>query len=180
MNDTQINLIQRKSGAFGKLTNIEETLRRVTWIFLLILFVVGVSVSVAYLFTRTNIGRLETRKTRVTRDINAQSVKEGVLLSLKERTAIAARALDAAKPWGKLFTVLREVAREDAFLSIAVEETGRVTASLELVSVDEAVTVVANTIFLFEQRALRSPQMLSFAIRETGQVQITMSFHPVF
>ena len=180
MSDRQINLIARNIGGLRQLTNIESTLRRVAWWALGIVFVASCTAAASYLYARVRVQQLDGVKARVIRDINAQSIKEGLMLSLKERTTIAGRALGAAKPWCTLFTTLASVAAEDVFRTISVEDTGRVTASVELPSVDEAVAMMAHIMTLAQERKLRSPQMISFAFRETGEVQITMSFHPIF
>ncbi|HLD25039.1 MAG TPA: hypothetical protein VJB96_03940 [Patescibacteria group bacterium] len=179
MSTLEINLIQGDAKRFAGITKIEENLSRLAWILLASVFVLGVGIGSAYMYASQSIAKLESTNVALSRDINAQSVKEGLLLSLVERTGIAQRALAAAKPWGKLFRVLPQVAPESSFRSVSIDETSLVTTTLELGSVDEAVTVVTNMMSLANEKELRSPQMLSFSLKEDESVQMTVSFHPL-
>jgi len=179
MPDTQINLIQKAAGGLHQFSRLEEPLRRASLWFLGVLFVAGLAIGITFTVVRSQIQQFEQTRARVVREINAQSVKEGILLSLKERTGIAGKALEAAKPWGKLFSVLSSLASEDAFNSISVDESGRVSTALELSSIDDTVTLITNTMNLAYDRQLRMPQMLSFAFREDGRIQISLSFFPI-
>lgn len=180
MSNSEINLIQKDIRSFRSLSFLESRLRLATWWLLGALFVAGVSIGIGYFFINSRIQSLENTKIDLTRQINAQSPKEGILLSLKERIGIAAKALDAAKPWGELFTTLTEIASEDEFSSLSIDDTGRVVTSLTMQSIDESVTVITNVMRLFEERKLKSPQLISFAFREDGTIQISVSFYPIF
>lgn len=164
----------------GQLSKLENGLRMASLWFLGGLFVAGLTIGAAFLYLRAQTESLEEQKIGIVRDINTQSGKEGLLLSLKDRIGIAGKALDAAKPWGKVFTVLGDIAYEEAFNSVSVDETGRVSTALELASIDETVDVVTNIMALAGERALRTPQMISFALRDDGRVQLTVSFFPAF
>lgn len=179
MSSLQINLIQGDVGRLAGLVHIEDTLRRIAWIALLSILVCGSIIGAGYIYTMRTLEASELQTERLSRDINAQSVKEGLLLSLVERTAIASRALESAKPWGKVFAVLTEVSSQDSYNSVSIDESALATSTLELGSVDEAVVVVTNIMSLTEDRLLRSPQILSFSMRENGTIQMTVSFHPV-
>lgn len=175
----EINLLDRSDPDGGKRASAEGVIRRIAWLSLAALFVSGIVTAGLFLFTRNAVVTLEGIKIQMLRDIQAQSVKEGLLLSLKERTAVASRALDAAKPWGKLFSILGGVAPGISFSSIAVNETGQVNASLELSTLDETFVVASHVMTLSAERKIRSPQMQSFTIREDGSIQLTLLFHPI-
>lgn len=178
MND--INLLQRKASAFKHFSDLERKLRIASVWLLGGLFVGGLLIGAALLVLRGRVRSLEAEKIALMRDINAQKTKEGLLLSLKDRVGIAAKALDAAKPWGKLFPLLNTIAPNGGFVSLSIEESGRVNAEMEAFSIDDAVVYVANLMRLFEDRKIRSPQLLSFALLETGRIQMSVSFYPTF
>lgn len=177
---SDINLLQRKAGAFEQFSELERKLRVVSVWLLSGLFLGGLIIGVTFLVLSGRIRSLEMEKVTLARDINAQTTKEGLLLSLKDRVGVAAKALDAAKPWGKLFPILNEIAPNGGFLSLTIEESGRVSADMEAFSVDDAVLYVANLMLLFEDRKIRSPQLLSFALLETGRIHMSVSFYPTF
>lgn len=180
MSDTQINLIKKDVGAMSQFSHLEDVLRKTALWFLGVLFIFGLSVSVVFFVFRSKVEQIEARKVELVREINAQSAKEGILLALKERIGIAGKALDAAKPWGKLFTIMGRINDPSSFSSISIDETGRVSTSLELVSVDDAVTTITNVMSLSRDRSLKSPQMLGFTFREDGNIQLSLSFFPIF
>lgn len=179
MSNSEINLIQKDVGSFRKLSFVEEKLRMATWWFLGSLLVIGVAIGLSYVLLSARTKALEAKKIDLTRQINSQTVKEGILLSLKDRTVIAGKALDAARQWGKLFPLLGEIANESNYNALSVEESGRVTTTLNLVNIDDAVAVVSNTMILVRDKKMRSPQLGSFTFKEDSSVQLTISFSPV-
>ncbi len=180
MSNSPINLIKKDVSSFRKLSVIEDKLRLATWWFLGVLFVIGLGIGISFFLISARMRDLESRKVELTKQINLQNVKEGILLSLKERTSIAGKALDAAKPWGKLFTLLVAIADETNYNSLSIEESGRVTTVLNLVNIDDAVLVISNTMSLVQEKSLRSPQLVSFTFKDDGTVQVSLSFVPVF
>ncbi len=164
----------------GELSRVEELLRVAAVWSLAGLFVTGLIIGGLFLFLRNRTQQAEQTKVRIVREINTHSAKEGLLLSLKDRISIAGKALDAAKPWGKMFAILEQISNTGTFSSISIDETGRVNTALELVSIDDAVSVIGNLMVLSSEKALRTPQMLSFALKDDGIVQLTISFFPIF
>lgn len=179
MGSTQINLIRGEGGRLAGIMRLEEMLRRVAWISLGLIFASSIGIGFSYLVANNILKKREESNVRLSRSINAQSAKEGLILSLVDRTHIASRALSAAKPWGKLFTLLTQAAPESAYRTVGIDDTSLVTSTLELGSLDDAVNVVSNIITLANDRLLRSPQMQSFSMQENGNIQMTISFHPI-
>lgn len=161
------------------LTGIEVKLRTVAWWVLVGLFGIGLIIGSLYLYFNAGIHQLENEQTQLSRQIDAQSVKEGILMTLKERAGIAEKALGAARRWGNLFPILGQMAQPTGLNSLSVDEAGRVSLLLRLASVDEAVIVVSNTINLSDQKIVRIPQLLSFSVQQDGSVQMGLSFVPV-
>lgn len=180
MSNSDINLIRKDVSSSRKLSVLEEKLRLAAIWLLGGVFIIGLGIGAVYLYINLRVRSLEARKVSLAQQINLQTAKEGILLSLKERTAVAGRALEAAKPWGKMFTVLQEIAAEEQYNSLTVDDTGRVTTTLFLGSIDESVSVVLNLVRLVDERMLRTPQLLSFSFKEDTTVQMSISFYPVF
>lgn len=179
MSNSEINLIKKDVSSFRKIAFLEEKLRRATWWSLGVLLTGGIVIGISFLVMSSKMKALESRKIELTKEINLQTVKEGILLSLKDRTSIAGKALDAAKPWGKLFTLLGLIASESHYSALSIEESGRVTANIYPGNIDDAVSVVSNIMSLADEKMLRSPQLISFVFKEDGVVQLSVSFHPI-
>lgn len=179
MSDTKINLIRGEGRQLAGIIRLEEVLRRLSWIILTAVLAVSLVIGFLYLYTSRSMKAAEQRNVRLNQTLNAQSIKEGLILSLVERTRIASKALAAAKPWGKIFSLLTQAAPESTYRTVGIDDTALVTSTLELGSIDEAVTVVVNMISLATNRLLRSPHIQSFSMQEDGSIQMTVSFHPM-
>lgn len=180
MSNSEINLIKKDVSSVRKISALEDKLRLIVWWSLGLLLTAGVTIGISYVSISAKTKSLEAKKIDLTRQINLQNIKEGILLSLKDRTAIAGKALDAAKPWGKLFTLLTTIADESNYTALSIEESGRVTTTMNLAGIDDAANVISNVMILAGEKSLRSPQLVSFALRDDTTVQMSLSFNPIF
>lgn len=180
MAGNDINLIKRNAATQNQYALLEANLRKAAWWGLSIVFVAGVLVGATMLVVSTQLSRAEARHSQLISQINAQSIKEGILVSLKQRVGVAEKALEAAKPWGKLFPVLGQIAPNGGFDALSVEESGRVTADMSLNTIDDAVSIMSNILLLFEQKTIRTPELVSFSFIEEGTIRMAVSFYPVF
>lgn len=179
MSSSTINLLQRNASTQREISGLEDKLHSYSLWALGILVGAGVIIASLYIYLNSTVNGLETDKANLTRQINQQSDKEGILLSLKDRTAIAGKALGAGRTWGDLFPLLTKIATE-GFTSVSADENGRVSTELSLGSVDEASTIVSNIMSLVDDKALRSPQLAAFSIAEDGRIRLSISFIPIF
>ncbi len=182
MASSEINLLNKRavSGPMGFITAIEPKVRVVAWWGLLGLLGVGIFLGLAFLFVNSRYRRLEEQKIQITQQLKNAAAKEGIVVSLKQRITVAQKALDVARPWGKLFPLLGQIGPVNQFVTLTVDDSGRVNTIIEVQSIDEAVQIVTNTINLSTEKMLRSPQLLSFSLREIGTVQLGLSFIPIF
>lgn len=179
MSNTEINLLKRDAHTNEFLLSFEENLRVAAWWSLIGLLGVGIIIGTFFVVLSARAHRLEQDSARLGQQINAQLVKEGILLSLKQRTVIAGKALDAARPWGNLFPLLAQITGPSDLRMLSVDEAGKVSVTIKVYSIDDAATIVANIIALTEQGSLRLPQLLSFSVHETGEVQMGVLFVPI-
>lgn len=180
MSNSDINLLTRKSFAFAQYGVLEIKLRTISLWGLGIFFVMGVVIGGMFLYMNSEVKKLESTKVELVREINEQSAKEGLLLALKDRILIAANALAAAKPWGIIFPTLIRISPRGGFSGLTVEATGLVNTHIEVTSVDDAAIIVTNMLALYNEHVIRSPRLVSFAMREDGGIQLALSFYPIF
>lgn len=159
--------------------DLEDKLRLAAWWCLIALLAAGIVIGTSYFYLNAKTDQLNAKNADLGKQIDAQLVKEGILSSLKARVGIAKKSLDSARPWGNLFPILTSVALPTQLKSISIDETAHVNVVLLLGSVDDAVTVVTNVISLAGQHVVRQPQLLTFAIKGDGTVQMGISFIPV-
>lgn len=176
MAKSEINLLNKASGNQATVVILEKILSKLTWGTLTVLCVLGVIIGSLYLYASTQQKRQDMRKAQLVASLKELASKEGILVSLKQRSAIAAKALNAARPYGELFPLLERIAPSEYFTNLSIDEVGRSTVTLTLPSVDEAVTVISNVLVQFDEKKIRSPQLSSFSLKETGIVQLSLSF----
>ena len=181
MASTEINLLKKQaSGTLGLLEAFEPKIRIFAWWGLIGLLGTGILLGLIYFFITSRYQALETQKTQIIQELKTNSVKEGIVISLKSRISVVQKALDVARPWGKLFPLLEQIGPVNSFVTLSVDESGRVSTIIEVQSIDDAVAIVTHTLELAGLKSLRSPQLLSFSMREAGIVQIGLSFIPIF
>lgn len=172
----EINLMKGLSNSRERLGPLELILTKLTWWALGGLFGIGFIIGAVYFFGLSKQQQLEAVKKQLRTLIQQDMVKEGLLVSLKQRSVIASKALEAAKPYGKLFPLLQTIAPQNYYTSLSIDDVGRSTVSLELPSVESAVSTIANVLVQTEEKTLRNPQMMSFYLKETGIVHLSLSF----
>lgn len=177
MSASDINLL-KSTDANRAISILDGKLRQVAFWSIGIMFGVGVLLGSAYFFVSYRTQVLNSAKVQVVSQIQAQSVKEGILLSLKQRISIVNKALKVAVPWGNLFPLLSSIAPLSTFNGVTIGENGKVVTSLVLPNVDSAVLVVQNVIAAHDAGSLRNAQMDSFSIGEDSTVQMALSFTP--
>ncbi len=172
----EINLLKGMSNANEKLAAIEHLLTKITWWALGGLFSIAIITGSLYFFASSKKKELEVIQVELLTGIKEETPKEGILVSLKQRSAIAGKALEAAKPYGKLFSLLETLAPIEYYTNLSIDEQARSTVSLVLPSIDEAIVIIANVLVQAEEKQVRNPQMTSFYLMESGLVQLSLSF----
>lgn len=179
MNTEDINLLKQRSSQTFLPPGTEELLHRLAIWGLVVLLASGVFLGFFFALLTSRVQQLQAANDQYRSQINAASVKESLLLSLRQRIVIAGKALEAARPWGNLFPILAQIAQQSEFINISVDESGKVNATVLVASVNDAVRVVSNTIALTDVPSLRAPQLTSFAVQADGSVRLGLSFIPI-
>lgn len=178
---TEINLIkQNTSGVMEYVGLYEQKMRVVAWWMLIGLFISGVTLGIMYYSMQNNSRTLQDQKDQISQQLKAAIVKEGMVYALKQRIEIVQKSMNSARPWGKVFSLLTQISSIESFEAFTADDTGRVSTTLTLVSMDDAVGVVANAMSLVSSKTIRSPQLVSLSMNEKGIVQLGLSFVPIF
>ena len=93
----EINLLKKSSSARGTITTIERYLSLMMWWSLTGLLVLGVLIGTGYLYARYQADQVSQKNDTLLQSIRAQTVKEGFLVSLKQRAFIAWRGAGCGK-----------------------------------------------------------------------------------
>lgn len=178
MASTEINLLKKSTASFGVTPELEEKVRLAAWWGLVGLLASGIIIGTIFLVLSSRVRNLETTNAQLAQQINAQSVKEGILLSLVQRTKVAGNALKAARPWGNLFPLLEVIAHDSNYRTLVIDEAGKVRLNFHIDNIDTAAEIVEHIIDLNSQGSLKAPQLLSFVVEEDGTVNMGVLFVP--
>lgn len=174
---SDINLLKRK-GANTSLDAWDQKLRTIAIWSIGFVLASGIIIGGVFFYVSARTQSLNNDKIAIISQIQQQSVKEGILVSLKQRIAVADKAMKSAFSWGKLFPLLAEIAPVNEYSNVAVDEKGGVATTLRLASVDEAVTVVQQMIDHYHSQAIKNAQIASFGMGKDGTVQLGFMMTP--
>lgn len=180
MANNDINLIKNQSQVSTHLGDYEKITQKTAWWGLLLFLIVGLLVGSIYFYARVSLSQLEAENNKLNQAISAQNIKEGILLSLKTRTEIAQKALESVRPWGLLFPLLLRIAPAQVYNSFTVDILGHVTTTMQVDSIEEAITITRSAIVLSEEKLIKNPQLSSLIIKDDGKVTFGISFIPTF
>lgn len=176
----EINLIKNRSVVATHFGEYERIAQKTAWWSLLSFLLFGLLIGGIYVYGRASVAQLEAKNQQLKDAISVQNIKEGILLSLKSRTLIAQKALDSVRPWGLLFPLLLEMAPASAFQSFSVDLGGKVTTSMQVGAIEEAIDITRSAIRLTDENRIRQPELSSLVIKDDGSVAFGITFIPIF
>lgn len=175
-----INLIRTKTSSSPQMEAIEASLKKSSYIGLALFLGVSVILALLYGLFYFENGNLQKQKTQLIADINSQKSKEGLLLAIKDRTKTVEKAMATQKPWTETLDLVSTFATPPLLSTISVDEQNKVTLSVKADSLDDLLTMVNTIITHTKEDKIRNPQLLSFQVGKTGQVELTISFFALF
>jgi len=175
-----INLIRTKTSSSPQLDAIEGSLRRTGYIALGAFLCVGFIIAVVYIFFMSEKSRLETTQKDLKRQLTANIQKEGMYLSIKDRTRIVKQVLANQKPWSKLLDQISVFTAPPVLTGISVDDQSKVTLTLGAGSIDSVLSVTNAVIAQAKEGKIINPQLMSFQISKTGNIVATISFLVIF
>jgi len=175
-----INLIRTKTSSSPQFDAIEGSLRRTGYIGLAAFLCIGFIIAVVYVFLAGEKSRLETSQKDMTRQLTTNIQKEGMFLSIKDRTRIVKQVLANQKPWSQLLDQVSVFIAPPTLTNISVDDQSKITLSLSAGSVDTVLAVTNSIIAQAKDGRIINPQLTSFQISKTGNIAATISFLAVF
>jgi hypothetical protein len=177
---TNINLIRTKTSSSPQLEAIEMSLRRTGYVAVALFLCVSFVLGVVYVFIIQEKSRLESVQQNLTRELTANLQKEGMFLSIKDRTRIVKKVMETQKPWAQLLDRVSEIMPPPALSDVTVDDQSKITISIHAGSVDTILQAVNSLISQANNNRIINPQLLSFQIAKTGSITATISFFVVF
>lgn len=176
-----INLLYTQADRSPALATIEQHIQQVSYWLVSGVLLVGLVAGGVYLYLLGVVKSQEAARDRVAQAVDAQKDKEGLFLSIKERSKIVGRVTGAQKPWAKVVDIAGSFIPPEyiSYLTVS-EETNKVILSLVLPSFDRVYPFIDAVAAGVGVGAVRQVELTSFAMGKTDAVELTISFVPSF
>jgi hypothetical protein len=175
-----INLIRTKTSSSPQLEAIEASLKKTGYLGLAIICSIGIVAGIVYIFLLQQKTYLEATKENLGKEITKNIQKEGMYISIKDRTRIVKLVMANQKPWTQLLDRVATIVSPPALTDITVDDLGKITISIRAGSVDTILNTANALIEQANQNHIINPQLISFQIGKTGSITATITFFVVF
>lgn len=177
---SHINLIQTKAKGSARLAAIEQSLHKSAVISLIIFVSLGVIAGGIFAYYTFRKQSLEPRKKLYVTQINAAKNKEGLLLSIKDRTKIVSNVLFVQRPWASVLDIVSSVVSLNSLSNLSADEQNKFSVSFSAQSLDEVLIPIKQLITFGESGTIKNPELVSVQFSKDGTVDITIAFVAAF
>lgn len=147
---------------------------------LVILIGSGVLVSGMFYYLQVRHGKLVHTQQQLSQVISQSTVKEGLLVSVKQRSALMSKILGVQHPVGKVFDTLPTVITSGQMTAIVLDDHNKVLLTIHTQSITDVISITDTLIKQTTANLVRSPQLVSLSLGQDGGVDVGLSFIAVF
>ncbi len=176
MASATINLLKTRSGRAPEWAGIEHWLRVVSLGLLGLILFSGAALGAAYAWLTQETNRLEQEKATLSQQIASERAKEGLLLSIKKRTALTEKVLGVQHSMASVLDVAQTIAPGNQLLSVVVDEQQQIRVVAKTASVEDAAAVLLSLMQAVETKRIVSAQLVGLELEKDGGVRLTVSF----
>lgn len=175
-----INLIPTTIENTPELAVFFGILQKVTVGSLMLLIGSGLIVAGTFAYFSAVHTRLLGEKDRIVATINQQSIKEGLLLSAKQRIEVIDKIVAAQKHFTTLFAIVGDLRAVGILTSLTLDDTDTATMTVLVNTIEDAVSLVDALLAHEKSHTLTKPALASFALSKDGGFALSVSFVPKF
>jgi hypothetical protein len=170
--DSQINLFKSQSPVTPELLDKMALFRKYGIIAIIVTVVLGVAISFIYGALATQKSLLNSTQKQLTKQIESQSQKEGLFMTLKQRITSIKNIRSSTIAWQSVIDTASSIATPPVLQTIRVGEMDRTEMMVRPASIAETLTIVTNIVSRARENKLRDPRLISFTIGKDG-IQIS-------
>ena len=174
-----INLFKTKAIS-EKFLDVATQLRRMSYLALFILVIIGGAVGFAFVFIRGVHESRTNEKNRLTQTLTQYNRREGLLLSVKERVETVKKVDATRKPWVDIVNAVSQVAAPPQLQAIVQDDQNRMALNIRVETLEETLTMTQTVLSLTRENLIKNPQLSSLTINRDGTIAFGFSFIPVF
>ncbi len=176
----KINLIQTKPETSAQTGVVTVFFWRLSLWVLAIFIVSGILAGGVYSYLKIQYDRLATARQELSQIITQNALKEGLLFSIKQRTALITKIMGIQQPVGRVFDMLTSFIPPGQMSDVSVDDKNNVTLSIRAASIDEVISITDVLIKQATAKQIRAPQLISLKFGTTGDIDVGLSFIAVF
>ncbi len=171
-----INLIPATIENTPEFVGVYELLRRISYGGLILFIASGLITGGVFAYLSARQTNLLTQKDSLTATINQYSIKEGLLLTAKQRVVVIDKIVAGQKDFSKLFGTVGNIVSSGQLVSLSLDDTNRVVLVAHVNSLTDAITVVDTLLKTAESHMLTRPELIAFSLSKDGGFDESLSF----
>ncbi|HUD18860.1 MAG TPA: hypothetical protein VMR81_00240 [Patescibacteria group bacterium] len=177
---SSINLIRTKTGTSPQLDAIETSLRRTGYVGVVGFLCVSLVCAVIYILFNQSKQNLQSSKRNLINEVTGDAKKEGLFVSIKNRTFIVGNAMQNQRPWADLLDRINIFVPAGSLTDIVVDDQDKISLSMNVSSFEALLQVVNAIITQTQSNHLVNPQLTSIQIQANGGILASVTFFAVF
>jgi hypothetical protein len=176
-----INLIQTKQQEESPQMGIVIAFSRRLSLWALTIFIVsGIVIGGMYYYLKVRYDQLVATRQELTQNITQNATKEGLLASVKQRTALITKIFGVQQPVGNVFDLLTSFLSPGQMSDVSIDEKNNVSFTIHTASIDDVISVTDTLIKQTTEHHIKAPQLTSLTLAKTGGFDVGLSFIAVF
>lgn len=179
INEEAINLFKTKAQP-EIFVDVGVQLRRMSYLALAVLIVIGGVVGIAYVYVRGVHASRENERNRLQQTLAQYNRREGLFLAVKERVGVVKKVDAIRKPWVTIIDATSQVAIPPQLQAIVQDDQNRMALNINVDTLEETLLMAQAVLALYRENRIKGPQLSSLTINRDGTIQFGFSFVPVF
>lgn len=175
-----INLISTKTGLSPQIERVAGSLRRAASIAMMIFILSGVTIGSVYYYYYSRRNSLTLDRDQLRNQISAAKNKEGLLVSIKDRTRIVEKVMKSQRPLGEILDLLGRIAVPPLLTNVSIDESSKIEATIQANTLDEIVPPIEAVIAYAQDGKVKAPELRSVQIGKNGIVTMVLAFNAIF
>ncbi|MBI4066662.1 hypothetical protein HY411_03010 [Candidatus Gottesmanbacteria bacterium] len=177
---SDINLLKAKTMLSPQILAIEQQLRTISLLLLLILLFTGMFFGVGYVILRQKFQQVSDQKQSVAAAISGELRKEGLYLSIKDRLMITSGILEMQRSWLGVLDLIDRIIGIESRTSFTVDQQDAVSLSITNDTLEETFVVIDRILAEVTAKTMANAILESVQYQKDGTVRVLLTFTPIF
>lgn len=174
-----INFIKSPINEIPLLAGMIPILKRMAGICLAALVISGIIAGGVYYYFFTLENTRIAQKNALVESVSQDSKKEGLLLAVKQRSAIVSSLTSGQKNMTAFFDILGQFITPEQLETVTMSDNNKVMVGAKTATIGDAVTLVESLLKTVDSGKVSKPDLVLFNLAKNGEFKISVSFVPM-